>query len=342
MTNDTGAGKDQAQSGGEGATVSRRTVAGGFAALVASLTGAGAAQAATTGKIARQYWPVSSGPDYATTDSVYFDPDYPSMHFPHVFMSKGKPIQSFMWLADGAEAKGCVILSPQRYGGDSLDSLVPALVGAGIHVMRFNPRGMWDGSQDYSFIGALEDLHAAVDFLRENGGQHVVPPGTGFPRPFRVNPDRIAVLGKSGGGGMMGWIGGAENPSLNSIVTVSPSWLLPRPLNAATLKFFRELKQSLAGRVDLEKELNALTAADYDRLNMIAAAPRLVDKNVLLIGHSNREYVDTLHKPLVDAMLNANAKHFSQVILEANDYFLTARVGLARLAVAWLKTECDF
>lgn len=342
MTTDTSIRNNQAARIDEVSGVSRRAVAGGFAALVASLAGAGANDAAASEKVARQYWPISSGTDFATSDSAYLDPDYPSMHFPHIFMSKGKVIQSFMWLADGPGARGCVILSPQRYGGDCLDSLVPALVGAGIHVLRFNPRGMWDDKQEYSFVTALEDLQSAVAFLRQDGGQHIVPPGTGIPRSFAVNPDRIAVLGKSGGGGMMGWIGGAENPDLNTVISVGPGILPERPFSPKYAKFFSDLKESTGGRVDLRKELEALSPAEYARFDMMKAAPKLVDKNVLLIGHSIREYVDTHHKPIVQAMQNAGAKHFAQVILEANDYYLTARIAMARLVIAWLKTECGF
>lgn len=340
MTTDSS--DDQRAPSGELPNISRRTVAGGFAALVASLAGAGATQAATGEMVGKPYRPAMLGTDYATTDSVYFDPDYPSIHFPHIFKSKGKTVQSFMWLADGPGAKGCVILSPQRYGGDCLDSVIPALVGAGIHVMRFNPRGMWDDKDVYSFTSALEDLHSAVAFLGENGGQHVVPPGTGPDRTFQIDLDHIAVLGKSGGGGMMGWIAASENPGLNTVITVSPNELLSKPFSPEIVKYFNTLKESTDGRLDLIKELNALTPADYDRFNMRKAASKLVNKNILLVGHSSREHLENLHKPLVQAMQKANAKHFSQVIFEANDYYLTARVALARLMVSWLKEECGF
>jgi hypothetical protein len=320
---------------------SRRMVAGSFAAIVASIAGSSGGRAATSGDARKPFAPVA-GVDYATTDSAYYDPDYPPMHFPHVFMSKGKPIQSFMWLANGKEAKGCVILSPQAYGGDSLDSLVPALVGSGINVLRFNPRGMWDDEQEYSFTGALEDLHAAVAFLRQNGGQHTVPPGTGPARPFHIDVNRIAVLGKSGGGGMVGWIAAAENPNLNTVITVSPAELLRPPLPEAYLKTFSDLKTSTAGRIDLLSLLNKLTPADFERFSMTKAAPRLVNKNVLLIGSVGRDYLRDIHRPIVQSMDKAGAKHFSNVILEADEYYLTARVALARLVVSWLKTECGY
>ncbi|KAF3389833.1 hypothetical protein DPV78_011797 [Talaromyces pinophilus] len=291
----------------------------------------------------QEYNPVALGTDYATTDPAYYDPDFPPIHFPHVFLSKGKPIQSFMWLANGRKAKGCVIISPQRYGGDCLDSLIPALVGAGINVLRFNPRGMWDKEEDYSFMSAVEDLHSAVAFLRQNSGRHATPPGTTFhPRTFLIDTDRIAVLGKSGGGGMVGWIAAAENPALNTVIPVSPNGLLSLPLPEEYSKVFVDLKESTAGRIDLHAELEAVSPADYDRFDMHKVASKLIDKNVLLIGHSDSEHVKNIHQPLIDTMQNVGAKHFSQAILGADEYFLTARIALARLIVSWLKVECRF
>src|SRR5439155_19940066 len=79
---------------------------------------------AATRSTAKRYV-ASGGTDYATTDSPYSDFDHPPIHFPHFFMTQGKPIQSFIWLANGKEAKGCFIFPPQAFGGDSLDSLVP-------------------------------------------------------------------------------------------------------------------------------------------------------------------------------------------------------------------------
>jgi hypothetical protein len=334
------AGKDQPVGSETVPGMSRRMVAGSFAAIVAGLAGSGVGLAATGGDDRKRYMP-ELGTDYATTDPPFFDPVYPSIHFPHVFMSQGKPVQSFMWLADGNGPKGCVIFSPQLNGGDSLDSLIPPLLSAGINVMRFNPRGMWDDDQDYSIKGHLEDLHAAVAFLRQNGGQHSVPPGTGPSRPYQIDLDRIAVLGKSGGGGMMGWIAAAENPNLNTVIAVEPAML--RTLPPEYDKYFSDTKRATAGRIDTGKWLSELKPADRERLSMVKAAPRLVNKNVLLIASLDKDYLQNIHRPLVQSMEKAGAKRFSEVTLESgNSYFLTKRIALARLVISWLKNECGF
>lgn len=320
--------------------ISRRMVAGSFAAMAAWVAGSGAGHAATRGSASKPYLP-EPGTDYATTDPAYYDPEFPPVHFPHVFMSQGKPVQSFMWLANGSGAKGCVILSPQAYGGDSLDSLIPPLLSAGINVMRFNPRGMWDDDQDYTVTGSLEDLLSAVAFLAQNNGMHAVTPQGGSPRPYEIDLDHIAVLGKSGGGGMNGWIAASESPLLNTVISVHPAMLRTLPPEYA--QSFANLKEATAGRLDTAKWLREVTPAERSRMDMMKAAPKLVDKNVLLIGSLNTDYLQNIHRPLVRSMAAAGAKHFSEVTLEsANEYFLTKRIALARLVTSWLKSECGF
>lgn len=325
-----------------GRGLSRRAVASGFAAATVALVGSTAARAASTDKA--PFRP-GFGTDYATTDPRVYDPVSPPIHFPHTFKSQGKTIQSFMWLAGGEEPKGCVILSPQLNGGDSLDSVIPTLLGAGINVMRFNPRGMWDDEDDYTIKGSLEDLQAAVAFLRENGGHHMVAPGNAWkPRSYQINLDRIAVFGRSGGGGTMGWVAAAEDPKINAVIAVNPVADILHPIPPEYVKFFNDQKESTAGRVDMMKILSNLSPEDYRRLSMIETAPKLVNTNVLLIGSSQNDsaYVTTSHPKIVEAMNKAGAKHFTSVILQADGYFLTARIELARLMVSWLKTECGF
>ena len=331
---------EQVSTDGEPA-ISRRRVAGSLAAMAAWLSGSGAGRAATGSSAARQYMP-EIGTDYATTDPVYFDPDFPPFHFPHSFKSKsGRAIQSFMWLANGPEAKGCVIISPQANGGDSMDSLIPALLSAGINVMRFNPRGMWDEYQEYSGLGSLEDLHSAIAFLRENGGRHTVP-GTGDnPRVYQIDLDHIAVLGKSGGGGLNGLIAASESPYLNTMIAVEPARL--RVLPPGYDKHFEDVRVATDGRIDQKKWFDNLAPAVRDRKDILKAVPKLVDKNILLIGSMDKDYVQNIHKPIVQAMNAAGAKHFSAMVLETgNSFMLNKRIALTRIVISWLKEECGF
>jgi hypothetical protein len=287
-----------------------------------------------------------SSQDCATTDSPFYDPAFPPEHFPTHFMSGGSPVQAFMWLAPGEGAKGCAIFVPQVYGGDSLESLVTPLLAAGIHVMKFYPRGMWD-SQDYSLTGAVDDVNAAVAFLRQNDGEHQTIEG----RSYQIHLEHIAVIGKCGGG-MQGWAAAAENPHLKAAIAVAPANIeLGRGGGAAPAEdgptsedMLTRLTASTAGRIDIAAWQKSLTPKDYDRLSLIHQAPKLVDKKLLLVGASADRHIplETNHRPIAEAQRLAGAKDFTEAILEGDTFFLTARIALARLTIDWLRSTCHF
>jgi hypothetical protein len=290
--------------------------------------------------------------DFAVTDYPLYDPEYPLTHFPMYYMSEGEPVNAFMWLAAGREAKGCVIISPQKNGGDSYESLITPLISAGIHVMKIHPRGMWETvPASNSLARTVADIHAAVDFLRSNGGEHTAT--SLGERLYWVDPDRIGLIGKSGGGGIAGMVAAAENAHLNSVVALAPPNMelyrgMPDMINhgiggefeKATLAFFQRDKELTAGRVDHSFEQASMTPADFDRMSITNRAPELADKNILLIGASAEpEHQESNHKPIVEAMREAGAKNFTDVILESDTYFLTARIALARLIIRWYQQQ---
>lgn len=293
-----------------------------------------------------------NGMDFTVQDYPVYDPDYSLTHFPMYFLSEGEPVHAFMWVAAGREAKGCVIIPPQKNGGDNYESLITPLICSGIHVIKIHPRGMWDSvPASNSLAKTVADIHAAVDFLRSNGGEHTATAMT--ERLFWVDPDRIGVIGKSGGGGVAGLIAAAENPHLNSVVALAPVNMepyrgMPDMINhgiggefeKATLEAFRRDKDLTAGRVDHAFEQASMTFADFDRLSILKRAVDLVDKNVLLVGGSaDTAHQVANHRPIVEAMRAAGAKHFTDIVLEADTYFLTARIALARLIINWYREQ---
>jgi hypothetical protein len=219
--------------------------------------------------------------------------------------------------------------------------------------MKIHPRGMWDTvPASNSLASTVVDIHAAVAFLRSNGGEHTATTVSGE-RLYWVDPDRIGLIGKSGGGGVAGMIAAAENPHLNSVVALAPADMerlrgMPNMINhvvggeyeKATLAFFQRQTELTAGRVDLSFELASMTPADFDRVSIVKRAPELVDKNMLLIGASaDTGHQESNHKPIVEAMREAGAKNFTDIILEADTYFLTARIALARLIIRWYRQQ---
>ncbi|MGE3329225.1 MAG: CocE/NonD family hydrolase, partial [Acidimicrobiia bacterium] len=197
--------------------------------------------------------------DFAVNDYPVYDPECALSHFPFHYMSNGEPVHAFMWVAAAEEPLGTVIISPQKNGGDSYESLITPLISSGIHVMKIHPRGMWDSvPASNSPMKTVDDIHAAVEWLRSNDGEHT---SYGMrDRTFRVDPDRLGIIGKSGGGGTAGLVATAENPHLNSVVALGPVNMemyrgMPDMINhgiggefeKATLAFYERDKTLTAG-----------------------------------------------------------------------------------------------
>src|SRR3954454_13634492 len=158
--------------------------------------------------------------DFVVSDSPYADPEFPAEHFMTHFLSEGSVVHAFIWIAQGREDKGCVVLCPQAYGGDRLESLIIPILNSGISVMTYHPRGMWDGVHKFTSMSAIDDARAAVDFIqnaRANGKK------TKFGLDYRIDPERVVVLGLSGGGGTVGFAACAEVESILGAVAIAPS-----------------------------------------------------------------------------------------------------------------------
>lgn len=282
--------------------------------------------------------------DSTTSDPCLLDPDFPFEQFVTHFISQGSVVHATVWIAQGRTLKGTVILSPQWYGGDRLESVIIPLMTAGINVLTFHPRGMWDNQHRYTLTGAVDDLLAAAAYVRSTAAGDVrTPQGHGW----RVDPSRIAVMGLSGGGGNVGISACAEDPLIQSVIAVASNSMGPASSPEAAEQARAALERTnrmTAGRVDVEGVLTSMTQAEYDRMRPTVRARDLVDKHVLLVG-AMRDTVaplETCHKPIAQAMRDADVRIFDEVILDSDHAFLTKRIALARLAIQWLRQRSGF
>lgn len=282
--------------------------------------------------------------DSTICDPCVLDPDFPFEQFVTHFISQGSVVHATVWIAQGRDLKGTVILSPQWYGGDRLESVIIPLMTAGINVMTFHPRGMWDNRHRYTLTGAVDDLLAAAAYVRSTRSDAITTPQG---HVWRTDPTRIAVMGLSGGGGNVSLSACAEDPLIQSVIAVAANSMAaartPEEAEQAKISLERVKAQS-AGRIDVQGTLGAMTPAEFDRMRPIVQAPRLVEKNVLLVGASRDSVapLETCHKPIAQAMRDAGVRTFDEVILDSDHSFLTKRIALARLTIEWLRQRCGF
>jgi len=282
--------------------------------------------------------------DPIATDPLVYDQEYPPEHFVTSFRSGGAAVQASVWTAQGKELKASVVLGCTSFGGDRLESLIIPLLHAGLNVLTFHPRGMWDANSVYSMIGALEDVHSAVEFLRSSDmmGKRT-PRGNGY----RVDTAKIGGLGLSGGGGTLGVVAAAEDEAIDFAIAVAVCSFPPYrglPMDEfieQRRKSFDFVMAETAGRIDGERRLRSMTPDEMDRLSIITQAPKLVNKKLLLVGGARDTGfpLEHHHFPIVNALRDAGATRLKDVTLDADHLFLQARIALARVVIAWLRSE---
>lgn len=281
--------------------------------------------------------------DPTTSDPSVLDPEFPPEQFVTHFNSQGSVVHATVWIAQGQEPKGTVILSPQWFGGDRLESVIIPLQVAGINVVTFHPRGMWDNQHNYTLATAADDLLAAAAYVRSTStGESKTAQG----KSWRTDPQRIAVMGLSGGGANVSMSACAADPLIQSVIAVAANSMAiaQTPGKITGTSFHERVKELTAGRVDVLKTLALMSPAELDRVRPAVQAPQLVDKNVLLIGARNDNVapIETCHKPIAQALRGAGVRVFDDVILDTDHSFLTKRIALARLVIEWLRQRCDF
>jgi len=202
---------------------------------------------------------------------------------------------------------------------------------------------MWDNQHTYTLASAVDDLLAAAAYIRSTSTDDIK---TGQGNVWRTDPTRIAVMGLSGGGANVSLSACAEDPLIQSVVAVAANTMAvaQTPGKITGTPLHERVKVLTAGRVDVVKTLGAMSPAELDRVRPIIQAPRLVEKNVLLIGALNDKVapIETCHKPIAKALRDVGVRAFDDVILDTDHSFLTKRIALARLIIEWLRQRCDF
>ena len=132
---------------------------------------------------------------------------------------------------------------------------------------------MWDTEHDYSFGGAVDDLRAAVAFVRSKGADDLTPGGNSY----RIDPERIAAFGLSGGGGNVSFGACAEDEHIKAAIAVAPGNVdSMRDLEAIQEnEMVRSIKELTAGRIDMAQLAASATDTEIDRVSIFKQAENL-------------------------------------------------------------------
>ncbi|PWK16454.1 alpha/beta hydrolase family protein [Tumebacillus permanentifrigoris] len=208
-----------------------------------------------------------------------------------------------------------------------------ALQRAGWNVLLINYRGAWGSHGTFSFVHALEDVQAALAYLRRDD----------VTREHNLDLSTLVLVGHSMGG-FLACMTAADDEAVTAVASISG-------FN------FGLVAEIIGDQTEAVAELNEmfgeaaffLNGADGDVLtaqarahsiawNLLKKAPALAARPVLLLG-ADRDQVGPVtihHDSLVEAFQKSGAKRLEHRTVDTDHNWVTAREELAVMLQEWL------
>jgi pimeloyl-ACP methyl ester carboxylesterase len=246
--------------------------------------------------------------------------------------SHGEQMGAVLYTANGAGPHPSIALLHGFPGNEKNIDLAQALRRADFNVLVFYYRGAWGSGGTYSVAGLLDDVRVAIDFLRESGQ-------TG---DYRIDPDRISLVGHSLGGFAALRVG-TERDDVLCTVGAAPADVVTSGERRTNFDFSSPAATApvngLGGYTlaDLVREVSANQEA-------FALLPRMVgfERRALLIVSADADKAVPLddQRSLAKAARDASARPFEHVILGADHGFSANRIEFMRVVVGWMSEHC--
>src|ERR1700733_6657689 len=134
------------------------------------------------------------------------DTNYPATMETFQIPSHGAMLNALAYVAQGAGPHPVVLLLHGFPGNEKNLDLAQTLRRAGYDVLYFDYRGSWGSPGDFSFTHSIEDVDAALAYLR--------PPANAT--RLRADPNNLILIGHSMGG-MISAIVGAHDPAIKAV-----------------------------------------------------------------------------------------------------------------------------
>ncbi|WP_424682701.1 alpha/beta hydrolase family protein [Frateuria sp. YIM B11624] len=247
--------------------------------------------------------------------------------------SHGKGMNALVYVAAGVGPHPAVILLHGFPGNERNLDLAQDIRRAGWDVLYFNYRGSWGTPGDFSFTHGIEDVAAALAYLRQPA----------VANKLRLDPARIVLVGHSMGG-FMAIQAAAADPRVRAIGVISGGDLGGvyqhlRRENAsanATEKMATGLAHEgmapLHGcTADGLAQQVAAHAADWV---FTAKAAALRDRNVLVV--TSDDGLADYNEAFADALRKAGDRHVTTRHLSTDHAYSDMRTDLSKTVLAWL------
>ncbi len=267
---------------------------------------------------------------------LYEDPPLDALYPPSLnlaaFYSAGSRLNGRVFSAQGAHAHPTILLLHGYPGVEQNQDLAHVFRRAGWNVVMFHYRGAWGSEGEFSVGNLLEDALNVAEAIRQPE----------FVAQYRVNPERIVLMGHSMGG-FAALLATAELPWVQAVASLAGFYVTghARLLNEddfeqeAYLWGLEAAPLRGATGAGVVQELIA-HAEDWD---LLRRAPAFSGRDVCMVGATMDSIAPTaLHLEPLAAAYRQHGARVATHTLEADHSFSGARVALAARLLAWLET----
>ncbi len=265
-------------------------------------------------------------PPAVTTDPPPDPKNPPTMESPDI-PSHGSKMYAVLYIASGAGPHPTVVMMHGFPGNEKNLDLAYSIRRAGWNVLVPFYRGAWGSGGTFSFTHAIEDTHAAVEFLRspENA------------KRFRVDANRIVLVGHSMGGFIVA-SATAQDPKIYGVALISAANLGPASARqrSSNAQEFQERWRANASRLAgtsaeaLLDEMNR-NPENWDYMNFV---PLLRNRPVLIVEADDRNTSD--NQALAQALRRAGDTRVTETHMATDHPFSDHRIALQAEVVNWL------
>jgi pimeloyl-ACP methyl ester carboxylesterase len=249
--------------------------------------------------------------------------------------SSGARMNGVLYLAKGKGPHPTVLFLHGFPGTEKNTDLAHVVRRAGFNTLVFHYRGAWGSEGVYSYSHVLEDVAAALQWLRQPA----------VADSYRVNPRRLILVGHSLGG-FAALYGAAADSGVRAVAALAPGdWGRrgerlkdPEGFAASVRRLDPQLGplRGTSGKTLAQDVVDHATEWHLERYAHVLAG-----KRVLLVA-ATRDVIVPLgevYEPLGVALRREGAQHLTAETLDADHAFSNSRVRLARLLVRWLCSE---
>lgn len=248
------------------------------------------------------------------------------------FESGGVKLDAVLYRAPGTGPHPTAIYLHGYPGGPSGFDLAMAIRRAGWNVLMFHYRGSWASDGSFSVSNGLEDVRAAVRWLRsqESVSEHA------------VDPELIALVGHSAGA-WYALMAVAADAEIEAAVAIAPVNVgdVGRQLAKMGIDEAARMMKPPRGIAGTTGEKLAREFIEHaDAFDLMAKTDALAKRSIMLVAGARDTVAppQRYHQPLVAALVANGAKRLRHIVLDDDHHFLDSRIALARAIVEWLET----